>query len=45
MLLDCFPCRCLNSLDSVRNDFYDVCTMFKPHASAGPAGPGLSAKL
>ncbi|KAM3317355.1 hypothetical protein ACQJBY_035159 [Aegilops geniculata] len=36
---------CLNSLDSVRNDFYDVCSMFKPHASAGPAGPGLNPKL
>ncbi|XP_073356883.1 histidine-containing phosphotransfer protein 1-like isoform X1 [Aegilops tauschii subsp. strangulata] len=28
---------CLNSLDSVRNDFYDVCSMFNPHASAGPS--------
>ncbi|KAF7082109.1 hypothetical protein CFC21_085989 [Triticum aestivum] len=38
---------CLNSLDSVRNDFYDVCSMFKPHASdaAGPASPSLNPKL
>ncbi|KAF7067511.1 hypothetical protein CFC21_073399 [Triticum aestivum] len=32
---------CLNSLQSVRNDFYDLCSMFKPHAS----GPGLNPKV
>ncbi|XBI83884.1 hypothetical protein VPH35_092316 [Triticum aestivum] len=36
---------CLNSLQSVRNDFYDLCSMFKPHASAVPAGPGLNPKV
>ncbi|XP_037443290.1 histidine-containing phosphotransfer protein 1-like isoform X2 [Triticum dicoccoides] len=36
---------CLNSLQSVRNNFYDLCSMFKPHASAVPAGPGLNPKV
>ncbi|KAF7046666.1 hypothetical protein CFC21_055684 [Triticum aestivum] len=32
---------CLKTLDSVRNDFYDLCSMFTPYASAGVARPKL----